>query len=126
MSHPNLVEPRFPQGFTRLKVSFSASHREVLRVCVSSSEQIYFVFTVTYHYLPTYTVYILDSSTARVVYRMPVPWTKERRCVLIPDVADRGLKVRQLWDLTIFLKRLCKAKCLLRNNVAGPFRVYLL
>lgn len=49
---------------------------------------------------------------------MLVPWTKERRCILIPDVAQRGLKVRQLWDLTIFLKRLCKAKCLLRSNAA--------
>ena len=34
---------------------------------------------------------------------MPVPWCNERRCTLIPDVAERGLRVRQLWDLCIFL-----------------------
>lgn len=49
---------------------------------------------------------------------MPVPWCNERRCTLIPDVAERGLRVRQLWDLCIFLRRLCKTKSLRRAGYA--------
>ncbi|CAE6968347.1 TERF2IP [Symbiodinium natans] len=54
---------------------------------------------------------------------MPVPWSTERRCTFIPDVAERGLQVRQLWDLTIFLKRLCKTKCLTRPAAVGEGEV---
>ena len=48
---------------------------------------------------------------------MPVPWSTERRCTYIPKVADRGLKVKQLWDLALFLKRLCKTKSLVNPDL---------
>eukprot|EP00913_Durusdinium_trenchii_P002322 g2144.t1 len=56
---------------------------------------------------------------------MPVPWSTQRRRSFIRNVADRGLRVRQLWDLTIFLKRLCKTRSLLNSKHAeecGPIK----
>ena len=54
--------------------------------------------------MPSYRYCIVLTNSSWVFQTaMPVPWCSERRCTFIPDVADRGLKVRQLWDLSIFL-----------------------
>ena len=46
---------------------------------------------------------------------MPVPWMVHSHRSYIPRIADRALTVKQLFDLRIFLQRLCKAKVLTRR-----------
>ena len=59
--------------------------------------------------MPSYRYCIVLTNSSWVFQTaMPVPWCSERRCTFIPDVADRGLKVRQLWDLSIFLMLVLK------------------
>ena len=49
---------------------------------------------------------------------MPVPWPSDRDHICIPDVAERALTIKQLFDLRTFLQRLCKAKLLRRTSDA--------
>eukprot|EP00434_Breviolum_minutum_P041935 symbB.v1.2.037309.t1/scaffold5471.1/size26785/4 len=43
---------------------------------------------------------------------MPVPWPLDRQRAYIPNIAERALTLKQLFDLRSFLQRLCKAKLL--------------
>ena len=54
---------------------------------------------------------------------MPVPWPLDRQRAFIPNIAERALTVKQLFDLHSFLQRLCKAKLLKKFPASN--KVYL-